>query len=364
MGPTQRTGAWLHPARCAGPTRSMPVHQRVLRRLPLVVVAGSVLAAAGCQAAAAPEPRTRVVLLGTGTPNADPERQGPATAIIVDDRAYLVDAGTGIVRRAAQAARDLGIGALRPSRLDRVFITHLHSDHTLGLPDLLLTPWVLDRVASARGLGPARDRAHDGPHRRGVERGHRHPPRRTGAPREQPDAYRSVVHESPAGPRVYQDIPGEGHRLCGEARLVGARVRVPLRGARPHHRALAETPGPPTPSSGVRRVRRARPRGLQRRALQDPRPGVAALPQGVPHLHRRAGGHRAARRIRSCWCCTTSSTGAPTEAGSSGRSGRRATRGPCGRAGPGRVLRRCRRETARSSATTLRSDSPSTNGMT
>ncbi len=154
MGPTQRTGAWLHPARCAGPTRSMPVHQRVLRRLPLVVVAGSVLAAAGCQAAAAPEPRTRVVLLGTGTPNADPERQGPATAIIVDDRAYLVDAGTGIVRRAAQAARDLGIGALRPSQLDRVFITHLHSDHTLGLPDLLLTPWVLDRVAPLEVWGP------------------------------------------------------------------------------------------------------------------------------------------------------------------------------------------------------------------
>ncbi|MGD8320390.1 MAG: MBL fold metallo-hydrolase [Gemmatimonadota bacterium] len=107
---------------------------------------------AGAQGA--PSLRTRVVLLGTGTPNADPERQGPATAVVVDDRAYLVDAGTGIVRRAAQAARDLHIPALAPSRLERVFITHLHSDHTLGLPDLLLTPWVLDRAPPLQVYGP------------------------------------------------------------------------------------------------------------------------------------------------------------------------------------------------------------------
>ena len=46
-------------------------------------------------------PRTRLVLLGTGPPNADPERSGPATAVVIDDRAYLIDAGPGIVRRAA-----------------------------------------------------------------------------------------------------------------------------------------------------------------------------------------------------------------------------------------------------------------------
>jgi ribonuclease BN (tRNA processing enzyme) len=99
-------------------------------------------------------PRTRVVLLGTGTPNADPARSGPATAIVVDDRAYLFDAGPGVVRRAAQAARDHGIPALAPTGLQRVFLTHLHSDHTIGLPDVLLSPWVLDRVEGLEVWGP------------------------------------------------------------------------------------------------------------------------------------------------------------------------------------------------------------------
>lgn len=97
---------------------------------------------------------THVVLLGTGTPNADPDRSGPALAIIVNDTAYLVDAGPGIVRRAAAAAARHDIPALEAPRLTRVFITHLHSDHTLGLPDLLFTPWVLERAVPLEVLGP------------------------------------------------------------------------------------------------------------------------------------------------------------------------------------------------------------------
>jgi ribonuclease BN (tRNA processing enzyme) len=92
-------------------------------------------------------------MLGTGTPNADPERYGPAVAVVVDDASYLVDAGVGVVRRAAAAARN-GVGALDATRLTRVFITHLHSDHTLGLADLILTPWVLDRDAPLEVWGP------------------------------------------------------------------------------------------------------------------------------------------------------------------------------------------------------------------
>lgn len=99
-------------------------------------------------------PRTRVVMLGVGTPNADPDRSGPATAVVVDDRAYLVDAGAGVVRRAARAARDKLVLPLEAARLDKVFLTHLHSDHTLGLPDLLLTPWVLGRAAPLHVYGP------------------------------------------------------------------------------------------------------------------------------------------------------------------------------------------------------------------
>jgi ribonuclease BN (tRNA processing enzyme) len=97
--------------------------------------------------------RTRVVMLGTGTPNADPDRSGPAVAIVVDSQAYLVDAGPGVVRRAAAAAR-AGVPALQAPSLDHVFLTHLHSDHTLGLPDLLLSPWVLERTRPLTVIGP------------------------------------------------------------------------------------------------------------------------------------------------------------------------------------------------------------------
>jgi len=101
-----------------------------------------------------PSPRTQVVLLGTGTPVADPERSGPATAIIVDGTSYIIDAGAGVVRRAALAARAWSLPALDPETLGRVFITHLHSDHTLGLADLIFSPWVLGRTTPLELYGP------------------------------------------------------------------------------------------------------------------------------------------------------------------------------------------------------------------
>lgn len=91
---------------------------------------------------AASSSRTQVVVLGSGTPAADPNRSGPAVAIVVNDTAYLVDAGPGVVRRAA-AAEKKGIAALKVTQIKTVFFTHLHSDHTLGYPDLIFTPWVL-----------------------------------------------------------------------------------------------------------------------------------------------------------------------------------------------------------------------------
>lgn len=95
----------------------------------------------------------RAIVLGTGTPNADPDRSGPAVAIVRGTHSYLVDAGPGIVRRASAAARQ-GATALQMPRLHIVFITHLHSDHTAGLPDLILMPWVLDRTDPLEVFGP------------------------------------------------------------------------------------------------------------------------------------------------------------------------------------------------------------------
>lgn len=98
--------------------------------------------------------RTRVVLLGTGTPGPLPDRSGPATAIVVNDVAYLVDFGPGVVRRANAAFLDKGLKALEPTALRVAFVTHLHSDHTVGYPDLIFTPWTIGRRVPLEVHGP------------------------------------------------------------------------------------------------------------------------------------------------------------------------------------------------------------------
>jgi ribonuclease BN (tRNA processing enzyme) len=123
--------------------------------LVVVVVLGTTNPRAGPQTSAGSASRTQVVLLGTGTPPADPDRSGPATAIVVNDTPYLVDFGAGVVRRAKSAAVDRGITALDPVKLRVVFVTHLHSDHTVGYPDLILTPWVLGRRVPLEVHGPS-----------------------------------------------------------------------------------------------------------------------------------------------------------------------------------------------------------------
>jgi ribonuclease BN (tRNA processing enzyme) len=89
----------------------------------------------------------QVILLGTGTPNAEPERSGPAVAIIANGSPYIVDFGPGVVRRAVAAN-------IMASDLKRAFLTHLHSDHTTGLADLILAPWTLERTVPLELFGP------------------------------------------------------------------------------------------------------------------------------------------------------------------------------------------------------------------
>ena len=96
---------------------------------------------------------TKLILLGTGTPFADPTKSGPSLAIVVNNTSYIVDCGPGVVRRAAEASK-LGFPSLEAAQLKTLFITHLHSDHTIGLADIILTPAVLDRNAPIRIYGP------------------------------------------------------------------------------------------------------------------------------------------------------------------------------------------------------------------
>lgn len=116
-----------------------------MKRLAVILLAPLLL---GAQS-----PRTKIVMLGTGTPIPDPDRQGPSLVIVVDSTPYFFDAGTGVVRRAAAAQR-AGVAGLRMPQLQHLFITHLHSDHTLGLADLLFTPWIQGRTAPLEVFGP------------------------------------------------------------------------------------------------------------------------------------------------------------------------------------------------------------------
>ena len=100
-----------------------------------------------------PAVKTQVVLLGTGTPSPDPDRSGPATAIVVNGTPYLIDFGPGVVRRAA-AASQKGVEGLSVVGLRVAFVTHLHSDHTAGYPDLILTPWSVGRSRPLEVYGP------------------------------------------------------------------------------------------------------------------------------------------------------------------------------------------------------------------
>lgn len=78
----------------------------------------------------------KVTLLGTGGPLPSLERFGPSTLIQAGGRAFLIDAGRGALQRLAQAG-------LRWQDIDGVLLTHLHSDHLVGLPDLWLTGWLV-----------------------------------------------------------------------------------------------------------------------------------------------------------------------------------------------------------------------------
>lgn len=117
------------------------------------VLSLAVLLVAAITVSMRPASRTTIVMLGTGTPIPDPDRNGPAVLVVVDSTPYLFDAGTGVVRRTVAASR-AGVPGLQMANLSRVFLTHLHSDHTMGLNDVLFTPWIQGRTKPLSVYGP------------------------------------------------------------------------------------------------------------------------------------------------------------------------------------------------------------------
>jgi len=133
---------------------------------------------------------TQIILLGTGTPYPDPNASGPATAVVVGKRVFLFDAGDNVMRRMNEAKLPI-------SGPEAVFFTHLHSDHTLGYADLILTSWVMRRVKPLEAYGPHGLRAMTqhliAAYRQDIA------VRTNGLERETPHGYRVNVHEIKTG---------------------------------------------------------------------------------------------------------------------------------------------------------------------
>src|SRR5712691_6912838 len=97
------------------------------------------------------EPDIKVTLLGTASPSPRTDRFGPSTLVEVGDQKLLFDAGRGVPIRLWQLNVPLG-------KVDVLFITHYHSDHTVGIPDVWLTGWLSSpyarRIAPFYVIGP------------------------------------------------------------------------------------------------------------------------------------------------------------------------------------------------------------------
>lgn len=105
-------------------------------------------------AAKAPSDSLKVVLLGTGVgPVVNLQQYGASTLVEAGGQRFLFDCGRGATLRLVQAGVPIG-------SITRVFLTHLHSDHIVQLPDLLLTGWAGgQRAVPLEVWGPAGTRA-------------------------------------------------------------------------------------------------------------------------------------------------------------------------------------------------------------
>jgi ribonuclease Z len=219
---------------------------------------------------------TVVVMLGTGMPRPDPDASGPATAVVVGRRVFLFDAGPGVERRMAAA----GLPIDGPTA---TFITHLHSDHTLGYPDLIFTSWVMGRKAPLPVYGPP-----------GLRRMTDHLiaawaedtlVRVTGLEREPPGGYRVDVHEihqgvvfDSGGVRVTAiSVPHGSWKYAFGYRIDTPRRRIVISGDTRYSEALARA------AKGVDVL--VHEAYIEARVQRERRPGGELWPQYMREFH-------------------------------------------------------------------------------
>ena len=96
----------------------------------------------------APAQTFKVTLLGTGSPQPRIDRFGPSILVEAGEKKLLFDCGRGATQRIEQIKIPF-------TQIDALFLTHLHSDHVVGIPDLWLTGWARGRQVPLQVWGPA-----------------------------------------------------------------------------------------------------------------------------------------------------------------------------------------------------------------
>lgn len=112
----------------------------------LACLAASALTSSA-QVAPASQTEVELILLGTGYPRPHPETAGPATAVVVNGKVFIVDTGRNVTTRLWATGYPL-------KDIQAVLLTHLHSDHIAGLPDLFTTSWIFSRYTPLELYGP------------------------------------------------------------------------------------------------------------------------------------------------------------------------------------------------------------------
>ena len=124
---------------------------RFARSRAIAFIGAAGLVASACAstvlAQSPPTPAAQVLMLGTGTPIINAAHSGNSVGVLVRGSLYIFDAGPGVERRMLEAVAK----GVKIDTIPAVFITHLHSDHTLGLPALV---YYHGRNAAFRGGGP------------------------------------------------------------------------------------------------------------------------------------------------------------------------------------------------------------------
>lgn len=100
---------------------------------------------------------TRVYMVGTGSPVPESERAGASVAVVYGEKSFLFDVGSSVANRLIKLSEE-GEKALAPRNIQHLFVTHMHSDHTLGFASVALNLWWL-REKQLHVYGPDGTRA-------------------------------------------------------------------------------------------------------------------------------------------------------------------------------------------------------------